>query len=170
MLGFRFLRTVPEQLRTLSFNALQTGRVIHVEENLYDIFFHQIPPDVCERIEATLGGKDDYYGIGLFRFGIFFGNVTFALPKGKSVPNPSLIETYIHQASIVLHRRLTGEALKESEARYRGIVDDQTELVTRFLPGLDPYVCKQFSMPFFPERAPRIAWLLNNITDPKRRP
>ena len=150
MLGFRFsLRTVPEQLRTLSFNALQTGRVIHIEENLYDIFFHQIPPDVCDRIEATLGGKDDYYGIGLFRFGIFFGNVTFALPKGKSVPNPSLIETYIHQASIVLHRRLTGEALKESEARYRGIVDDQTELVTRFLPDwtltfVNSSVCRFF--------------------------
>jgi PAS domain S-box-containing protein len=135
VLGFRFpLGTVPEQLRTLSFNQLQTGRVIHIEENLYDIFFQQIPPDVCDRIEASLGVKDGYYCIGLFRHGIFFGNVTFALRKGKTLHNPSLVETYIHQASIILHRKFSEEALKESEARYRGIVDDQTELVIRFLP------------------------------------
>ncbi len=154
-MGFRFpLASVQEQLRALAISKLQTGRVFHIEENLHTIFFQQVPIEICDQIEATLRVKDGYYGIGLFRHGIFFGDVTFALRNGETLVNPSLVETYIHQASIILHRRFTEAALQESEARYRGIVDDQTELVTRFLPGLDSYVCKQFSMPFFSERAP----------------
>jgi len=134
IMGFRFpLASVSEQLRILAFSNLQTGRVFHVEENLHTIFFEQVPTAVCDQIEATLDVKDGYYGIGLSRHGIFFGNVTFALRNGETLSNISLIETYVHQAAIVLHRRLTEEALKKSEARYRGIVEDQTEFVTRFL-------------------------------------
>ncbi len=128
---------------------MRTGRVFHIEESLYNICFQQVPQAVCDRIEETLRVKDGYYGIGLFRHGIFFGNVTFALRNGETLTNASLIETYIHQASIVLHRRLTEEALKKSEARYRGIVEDQTEFVTRFLPDwtltyVNDSVCRYF--------------------------
>ena len=150
MMGFQFpLRTVPEQLRTLSLSKLRTGRVFQIEESLYDICFQQVPPAICDRIEETLHTKDGYYGIGLFRHGIFFGDVTFALRNGETLTNASLVETYIHQASIVLHRRLTEEALKKSEARYRGIVEDQTEFVTRFLPDwtltyVNDSVCRYF--------------------------
>lgn len=38
-------------------------------------------------------------------------------------------------ASVFEERRAREEALRESEARYRGVVEDQTELICRFLPG-----------------------------------
>ncbi|HJX56789.1 MAG TPA: PAS domain-containing protein, partial [Methanoregula sp.] len=73
MMGFRFpLASVPEQLRTLAFSKLRTGRVFHIEENLHTIFFEQVPTVVCDQIEVTLDVKDGYYGIGLSRHGIFF--------------------------------------------------------------------------------------------------
>ena len=37
-------------------------------------------------------------------------------------------------ASVVAERRGKEEALRESEARYRAVVEDQTELICRFLP------------------------------------
>ena len=73
MMGFRIpLASVQEQLRTLAFGKLRTGRVFHVEENLYTIFFQQEPNEICDQIEATLGVKDGYYGIGLSRAGDIF--------------------------------------------------------------------------------------------------
>jgi PAS domain S-box-containing protein len=134
-IGFQFkLRTIPPLLRTLALNELLKGVLFNTDESLYNFFFQQIPADTCERIKDILNLGDTYYGLGLVRHGTLFGAVCFSLRKGETVSNSSLIETYIHQASIVLHRRLTDDALKESETRYRGIVEDQTEFIIRFLP------------------------------------
>ena len=141
--------TVPAPLRTLALNELLKGKLFHTDESLYNFFFQQIPVDTCDRIKETLNLGDRYYGIGLVRHGILFGVVTFSLRKGETVNNSSLIETFIRQASIVLHRRLTEDSLRKSEARYRGIVEDQTEFVTRFLPDgtltyVNDSVCRYF--------------------------
>jgi PAS domain S-box-containing protein len=55
-------------------------------------------------------------------------------------------------ASLVEERRAKGAALTESEARYRSIVEDQTELICRFLPdGTYTFVngayCRYFQRP-----------------------
>jgi PAS domain S-box-containing protein len=148
--GFRYsLRTVPAPLKTFALSTLREGKLFHTDESLYNFFFQQVPVDICDRIKETLNLEDRYYGIGLVRHGILFGIVVFLLRKGETVPNSSLIETFIRQASVVLHRRLTEDSLKKSESRYRGIVEDQTEFVTRFLPdGTLTYVndslCRYF--------------------------
>ncbi len=140
----------PEPLRTLALNELMKGKLFHTDESLYNFFFQQIPIDICDRIKETLNLGDRYYGIGLVRHGILFGVVTFSLRKGETINNSSLIETFVHQVSIVLHRRVTEESLRKSETRYRGIVEDQTEFVTRFLPDwtltyVNDSVCRYFS-------------------------
>jgi PAS domain S-box-containing protein len=150
--GFRIsLRTVPAPLKTFALSTLREGKLFHTDESLYTFLFQQVPIDICDRIQDTLNLGDRYYGIGLVRHGILFGIVVFLLRKGETVPNSSLIETFIRQASVVLHRRLFEDSLKKSEARYRGIIEDQTELITRFLPdGILTYVndsvCRYFQM------------------------
>jgi PAS domain S-box-containing protein len=149
-LGFQFkLNSVPASLRTFALNTIREGKIFHTDESLYNFFFQQIPEDICDRIKETLNLGDRYYGIGLIRHGILFGAVAFSLRKGEALHNSPLIETYIRQASIVLHRRHTDDALKASEARYRGIIEDQTELITRFLPDgsltyVNDSVCRYF--------------------------
>ncbi len=148
--GFQFkLNSVPASLRTFALNTIREGKIFHSEESLYNFFFQQIPEDICDHIKETLNLGERYYGIGLIRHGILFGVATFSLRKGEVLLNSPLIETYIRQASIVLHRRHTDEALKASEARYRGIIEDQTELITRFLPDgsltyVNDSVCRYF--------------------------
>ncbi len=154
-LGFQFkLNSVPASLRTFALNTIREGKIFHTDESLYNFFFQQIPEDICDRIKETLNLGDRYYGIGLIRHGILFGAVAFSLRKGDTISNSSLIETYIHQASIVLHRRVTEDSLRESESRYRGIVEDQTEFVTRFLPdGTLTYVNDSVCRYFLKDRA-----------------
>jgi len=149
-IGFEFpIDAIPQTIRTFIYGELLKGKIFQSDESLYNFFFRQIPEDACERIRKTLNLGDRHYAIGLVRQGILFGGVNFTLREGETLTNASLIETYINQASIVLHRRLTEEALKKSESRYRGIVEDQTELVTRFLPDgtltyVNDSVCRYF--------------------------
>ncbi|MCK9593368.1 MAG: PAS domain S-box protein [Methanoregula sp.] len=149
-IGFQYqLRMVPAPLRALALNEIMRGRLFYTDESLYNFLFQQVPADTCDRMKETLNLGDRYYGIGIVRLGILFGTVTFSLRKGETINNSSLIETYIHQASIILHRRVTEDSLRKSEARYRGIVEDQTEFVTRFLPDwtltfVNDSVCRYF--------------------------
>ncbi|MDD1700072.1 MAG: PAS domain S-box protein [Methanoregula sp.] len=134
-IGFQFpLGTIPAPLKTLAISSILEGKLFYTDESLYNFFFQQIPIDICERIKETLNLGDRYYGIGLVRHGRLFGIVTFSLRKGETVPNSSLIETFVRQVSISLHRRIIEDSLRNSEAQYRGIVEDQTEFITRFLP------------------------------------
>ncbi len=150
LLGFQFnLSVMPEDQKMHFFGAQHAGKLVHVEENLHTIFFQQISQDACDAIKKGLDLGESLYTIGLTRHGILFGNVSFSPRKGETVTSSSIIETFVRQASIVLHRRRTDDALKSSEARYRGIVEDQTEFVTRFLPdGTLTYgndaVCRYF--------------------------
>jgi PAS domain S-box-containing protein len=148
--GFQFnISLSPEEQKMKFFSALQAGKLVHSEESLHTIFFQQVPQDTCNMIRKSLDLGDSLFTIGLTRHGIIFGDVAFSLRKGETLTNSSIIETFIRQASIVLHRRRTDDALKSSEARYRGIVEDQTEFVTRFLPDgtltyVNDSVCRYF--------------------------
>jgi PAS domain S-box-containing protein len=143
------ISTLPEELKIKFFSALESGKLVHIEENLHTILFQQVPLETCDRIRKSFDLGEILYTIGLTRHGILFGNISVYPRKDEHIHNSSIIETFIRQASIVLHRRFTEDALKASESRYRGIVEDQTELITRFLPDgtltyVNDSVCRYF--------------------------
>ena len=154
LLGFVFgIKSIPEQDKRKFFSAMQAGKLVHFKEDIYTIFFRQIPKEICDTMKKNLELGDDVYSIGLSRHGILFGNVSFSPRRGNTITNSSIIETFVRQAAVVLHRRQTDDALKASEARYRGIVEDQTEFVTRFLPdGTISYVNDSVCRFFLKER------------------
>ena len=130
--GFQFpLRTIPAPLRTLALNELTKGKVFHTGESIYNLFFQMFPADICDQIKETLNLGDRHYGIGLVRHGILFGNVAFFLRNGETVKNSPLIETYVHQASVVLHRRITEDALMKSEKLYRSVIENIQDVFYR---------------------------------------
>ncbi|MCK7484582.1 MAG: PAS domain-containing protein [Bacillus subtilis] len=65
---------------------------------------------------------------------MLFGNTLLLFHAGSGTPDLAPIEAYIHQASIALQRRIAEDAPAQSEVRYRGIVEDQTELIIRYHP------------------------------------
>jgi PAS domain S-box-containing protein len=132
LLGFQFnLSVMPEDQKMHFFSAQHAGKLVHVEENLHTIFFQQISQDVCDMIKKGLDLGESLYTIGLARHGILFGNVSFSPRKGEHVTSSSIIETFVRQASIVLHRRRTDDALKSSEARYRSVIENIQDVFYR---------------------------------------
>ncbi len=130
--GFQFpLHTIPAPLRTLALNELMKGKVFHTAETIYNLFFQLVPVDICDQIKETLNLGDRHYGIGLVRHGILFGNVAFFLRNGETVKNSPLIETFVHQASVVLHRRVTEDALRKSEKLYRSVIENIQDVFYR---------------------------------------
>ena len=172
-LGFQFnFSLLPEPHKMHFLRTQEAGKLVPVEENLHMIFFRQIPQDTCDMIKNDLNLGDSLYTIGLTRHGILFGNVSFALRKDETLTDSSIIETYVRQAAVVLHRQRTDDALKASESRYRGIVEDQTEFVARFLPdGTLTYVNDSLCRFFFTglHRITRAVFFFS-VTNPKRRP
>ena len=55
--------------------------------------------------------------------------------SGKSGELETLRRQVARLKAAAVNRKQMEEALKESEIRYRAVVEDQTELISRFLPN-----------------------------------
>ncbi len=97
------------------------------------LFFGHIPAGVAERIDARLSwGRSYIMGLSC-REGVL-GDIIIRLKRGGELENRDLIEAFVGQASVALLRRRAIRGLRESEARYRAVVESQHELVCRFRP------------------------------------
>jgi PAS domain S-box-containing protein len=97
-------------------------------------------------------GIESYVGIPLFDSG---GNPIglAVILNSKPLSNPELAESMLKifavRASAELQRKRAEEALRESEEKYRRVVEDQTEFIVRWLPdGIRTFVndsyCRYF--------------------------
>ena len=93
-----------------------SGKVYHIEKDLYNILFRHLPKEACEKIITKLD-IGEFYSVGLIWNGVLFGNITFGLRKGVLLTNTPLIEIYARAASIALQRRIAEDKLKESEKK-----------------------------------------------------
>ncbi len=128
----------------------------------YDLCFRAIPEEVCEAILERFGigrlcatglvWRDRLYGIA----GIF-------LPSGREVESRETVESFLRQVSIAIARRETGEQLRLSEARFRGMLDASPFGVALIdHEGRFTYTNRQFAdiFGYEPEIATRVAeWL-----------
>ena len=94
--------------------SLKAGKLFHIQLPLNEILFRQVPADACAGIIEDLN-LGDFYSIGLIWHEQLYGNMFLALQKGEKLVNASLIEIYARAAAIALQRRISEEALKESE-------------------------------------------------------
>jgi hypothetical protein len=81
---------------------------------LYDMFFHQIPEEICTRVENLLPlGRG--YTMGFVCRGGIFGSVIIKMKKGAELKNRRLVEAFISQAAVALLRRHARKELRASE-------------------------------------------------------
>jgi PAS domain S-box-containing protein len=109
---------------------LLTGTVHNTHKKLFEIFFQQVPLAICTEIEDALN-LGDIYSVGIIWQGRFLGNITFALRKGAEPGDTSLVETYVRAASISLQRTVAENALRESESRYRSVLENIQDVFYR---------------------------------------
>ncbi|MEN6517913.1 MAG: ATP-binding protein [Methanospirillum sp.] len=113
--------------------VLGCDRLVEVITDLYQATFKVLPEDACDRIEErTDAGK--YYSMGFNCRDGLYGVLTIGVRKGGELAHRGLVEAFVRQASVALLRQHVRGRLKESEARYRAVVESQQELVCRFRP------------------------------------
>jgi PAS domain S-box-containing protein len=113
--------------------VLGCDRLMEVITSVYQGCFKVLPEEACNRIEqrADLGR---YHSMGFNCRDGLYGVLTIGLRKGAELAHRELIEAFIRQASVALLRHHVRGRLKESEARYRAVVESQEELICRFAP------------------------------------
>jgi PAS domain S-box-containing protein len=100
-----------------------------VSGGVYDLAFQRVPLVVCRAIEKAFGIRQ-VYSAGLVCGGQLFGMVVMILTGDQAdLVRPNFVQTFISQAAIVLQRRRAEEALQESEARYRLLLEEASELI-----------------------------------------
>jgi PAS domain S-box-containing protein len=114
---------------------LGCNRIVEGATSLYYGTMQMLPEEACARIEERLDiGR--YYTMGFTCREGLYGLITIAIRKGRELEPElrELIEVFVRQTSVALLRRVARQRLRESEARYRAVVEGQHELVCRFWP------------------------------------
>ena len=97
---------------------LKTGKLERIEQGLHEITGGKIPLKICQTIETTLKVKD-IYTAGFTSKGNLYGNAVIITKKGIPGLNLHLIEAYINQISIAIHRYRSEQAFRDSEKRFK---------------------------------------------------
>ncbi|MEN6342335.1 MAG: ATP-binding protein [Methanospirillum sp.] len=128
--------------------VLGCDRLVEVVTSLYQGLFMTLPKDVCERIEERVdAGKFHTMGFNC-REGLY-GTLTIVVRKGGELAHRELIEAFVRQASVALLRQHVRARLRESDARYRAVVESQQELICRFCPDGTHLVANEAYCRFF---------------------
>lgn len=111
------------KLSSKAMNEALSGKLIDIQGGLEEIAQGKIPGTICKILEKTFRFKQ-FYGIGFIQKGNLLGNAIIILRSNEPKINVDVIETFINQASIVIHRKITNDALMESERKFRTIFDN----------------------------------------------
>lgn len=135
-LGFDLIgMSFPLDASSVAVTMLGCNRIAEGVTSMYYGTMQMLPEEACARIEERLDiGR--WYSMGFTCRDGLYGLLTIAVRKGRELePEPrELIEVFVRQTAVALLRHHSRARLKESEARYRAVVEGQHELVCRFRP------------------------------------
>ncbi|MEQ8171512.1 MAG: response regulator [Candidatus Eremiobacterota bacterium] len=91
-------------------NQLVSGKLLKIKGGLYEFSFKTLPLELAKKFEHDFN-MGNIYTIGFTRKGELFGNVSIVTEKGRNFKHQDIIETFINQASVALHRKHAEEEL-----------------------------------------------------------
>ena len=83
---------------------LTLGKIVELDQGLYELGFGKVPRMVCEAIERLLG-IERLYAVGFSHREELLGNVTIFLGRGVKPEDWTPLETFANQASVALQRK-----------------------------------------------------------------
>jgi PAS domain S-box-containing protein len=107
-------------------HTLKTGRLSVGPGGIHELSFGAVPKSVALSLEKLLGMRLIYV-VGFVREEELFGSAVIVdLNRGEDSPlekNSALVEAYVNQAALAILRDRSERELRESEERYRQLVD-----------------------------------------------
>ena len=107
-----------------------TDRLSKFTKGLYRFCGGLIDRTITNYLTEKMHLGDIYY-MGLSKNDRLFGMITIFTKNNTALQNIPIIENFVSQVSIELQRRITENALRESEARYRGLISQLPEIIMR---------------------------------------
>ncbi|MBD3192474.1 MAG: PAS domain S-box protein [Candidatus Heimdallarchaeota archaeon] len=108
-------------LKYLSSNKLQK-----IPGGLKELTGKILRPRIAKKIEAVLQ-IGDVYSLGFVHNGEIFGGVIILTQKGEELKNREVLEAFANQSSVALLRQQALAILRESEEKYRNIINQLSE-------------------------------------------
>ena len=121
ILGFNLIG-MPTPISDEARQGLSSSELAKVRGGVYDLASGALPMPVCQEIEKLLD-VSSVYAIGFAWEGRLYGSAVILTRSKTELRNKDVIETFVRQASIALQRRQAEEALKESEEKYRALIE-----------------------------------------------
>ncbi|MGB7788140.1 PAS domain S-box protein [Methanoregula sp.] len=115
-----------EKLKTTSFDCIVSDYQMPVMDGIVFLKYIRTAYPELPFILFTGRGREEVV------IEAFANNADFYLQKGGN-PTAQFVELE-HKIKLAIERRQMAKALRESEERYRNVVEDQTEFISRFLP------------------------------------
>ena len=107
-----------------------SDKLMEFTEGIFELSFGTLPIPVCRVFEKILQVRK-IYGLSLLRGGKLYGSVEIITSKDDLEDKP-LIETFIYQASIALHRRQLEQELISAKLK----AEESDKLKTAFLANM----------------------------------
>lgn len=113
--------------------SLLTGKMVEGPDNLYELLFKSVPRAVCLMVEKLLNiGR--IYAMGFVCQGEMFGDAVLICRQGENetlvARNLLLIETFINQAALALHRKKVEMDREKRERRFRALIKNSSDSIT----------------------------------------
>jgi PAS domain S-box-containing protein len=105
---------------------LREGRLLSLPGGLGELALGALPDIACRAIEQ-LYDMGKAHSAGIVWQGELSGSVSLVMPAGHELEDTDAVEAFIRQAAIALRRHEAERSLRESELRYRTLIENATD-------------------------------------------